>query len=77
MKIIIKDMFPKFEFVVCAYCQELFGFSEDEVDEFKGTKSDKTISTLTCPSCNNLLILPPKVEDNIEIEEEEEEWEDE
>ena len=59
MKILVRDMFPKFEFASCAYCGTLFGYTEDEPESLKGQKSNQEILTLVCPSCNNLLILPP------------------
>lgn len=59
MKISLKALMPKFEFAVCAYCGELFGYTEDEVEVLEGKSSTQTIPTLTCPMCNKLLILPP------------------
>ena len=66
MKISLKALMPKFEFAVCAYCGELFGYTEDEVEVLEGKSSTQTIPTLTCPICNKLLILPTPQEESVE-----------
>ena len=61
MKILVTQLFPKYTFVVCTYCGELFGFTEDEIDVFKSEKETQiTIPTITCPKCGKLSLLSPK-----------------
>ena len=67
MKISLKALMPKFEFAVCAYCGELFSYTEDEIEVLKGKSSTQTIPILTCPICNKLLILPTPQEENADL----------
>ena len=61
MKILVTKLLPKFNFVACAYCGELFGFTDDEIDTFKSEKATQiTIPIITCPACDKFSLLSPK-----------------